>query len=231
MAWRFAHQRVRHLPSATRSAPHPPLALLADDVLVLRLGDPEFTALLATSTLPAFPAYPTYWDEITPSGDVIRSTPNHRDFSGGQRPCTLGVGVDEWTYDTDGLPSNSEDGFLAVAPCYTIPVGANMETALNNPKVISVFQQTGVSETALLLSYNESYASGGIRQAATVDGSTYWLSGMGSSDWGFRVFSSGGGATTSVAGDNPDDPGAWGMGVGTVSGRAPQQDARTFVLC
>ena len=31
-------------------------------------------------------------NEITPDGDVIRSTANHRDVSGGQVPCTLGVG-------------------------------------------------------------------------------------------------------------------------------------------
>ena len=59
---------------------------------MLRLGDPAFTTLLATNTLPEFPAYPTYWDERTsyaneyqpdPAGFLIRSTANSRTSSNG----------------------------------------------------------------------------------------------------------------------------------------------------
>ena len=179
-------------------------------MLVLRLGDPAFTTALASGALPAFPAYPTYWDEITPAGAVARTTANHRDTSGGLSPCTLGVGVEEWLYDTDGLPSNSADGLLAIAPCFTVPVGSPMRGALDVAKTIAKLPSSGyATEVGLVLAYNASYASGGVRQAATVDGTTFWLAGMGGLDWGFRAVTAGGGFSTSVSGNDPTGPGAF----------------------
>ena len=178
-------------------------------MLVLRLGDPAFTTALASGSLPSSPAYPTYWDEVTPAGAVVRTNANHRDASNGLAPCTLGVGVGDWLYDTDGLPSNSADGLLAIAPCFTIPAGAPMRGALDVAKTISVLRSSGyATEAGLVLSYNTSYALGGVRQAATIDGSTYWLAGMGGLDWGFRAVTAGGGASTSISGTSSADPGA-----------------------
>ena len=184
---------------------------------MLRLGDPAFTSLLATSTLPEFPAYPTYWDEHTsyideyqpdPAGYLIRSTANSRTTAYGQQPCVLGVGSDAWLYDTDGLPSNSENNFLAVAPCFTIPVGSDMGTALESPKVITILRDDGHTiQTAPFLSYTETYSEGGIRQAVTVDGTGYWLAGLGANDWGVRYLVNGTNYTTSVTGNTAGTPG------------------------
>ena len=207
---------------------YPPLRpLRADNVLVLRLGDPAFTATLASGTLPAFPAYPTYWDEITPDGVIVRTSVNHRDTSGGQVPCTLGVGVERWLYDTDGLPSNSADGLLAIAPCFTVPVGSYIGAGLDRAKTITVMRSSGAAtEVGLVLAYNSSYSLGGIRQAATVDGSRYWLSGMGGLDWGFRTFTVGGGYSTSVSGNDPTGPGASCARDGSRRDRMPGCDVR-----
>ena len=211
----FYHLYDHHMSVSPSSANL--LYITDNSILVLRLGDPAFTALVATNTLPEFPAYPTYWDEYTtyvneyqpdPAGYRIRSTANSQIAASGQQPCVLGIGSNAWLYDTDGLPSNSVNGYLAVAPCYTIPVGAEMDTALDFPKVISILRDDGlIIQSSPFNAYRETYAEGGIRQVVTVNGSSYWLSGMGSNDWGVRYLESGSNATLSISSDSVDAPG------------------------
>ena len=123
-------------------------------------------------------------------------------------PCTLGVGYDLWLYDTDGLPSNSESLFLAVAPCFTIPVGSSMSAALDYPKVITILRGDGiVIQTAPFEAYDLVFADAGLRQVATVDGSAYWLAGIASEEWGFRYLVAGNNYTTLVSSSDASLPG------------------------
>ena len=187
------------------SLPIPALAAV-DSVVVLRLGDAAFTTLAATGAFAGYePAYPTYWDEYDIAGTLMHSAPNAQVSSGSVVPCTLGVGNGEWLYDTDGLPSLSVDKTVAIAPCFTIPVGADIASALDARKVISVLGGNGVAtQTTPFAAFTESFANGGVRQAVTIDGTAFWLAGMGSFQWGFRYLASPSSNVTSLISSNSE---------------------------
>ena len=195
----------------TRSLSHSTPTLAAvDSVIVLRLGDAAFTTLAATGAFAGYePAYPTYWDEYDIAGTLMHSAPNAQISSGSVVPCTLGVGNGEWLYDTDGLPSLSVDGKIAIAPCFTIPVGADIASALDARKVISILGGNGVAtQSTPFAAYTESFANGGVRQAVTIDGTAFWIAGMGSFQWGFRYLASpASNVTTLICSSSESQPG------------------------
>jgi hypothetical protein len=161
--------------SQATAAPPDPL-----DVVVVRLGETSY------SDVGVGRAYTLWLDVYTVEGLLRRSLP----LTGGA--CRLSRGDHEgiWLYDTDGLVSLSADGRLLSLPCYAIDEGAPMSIGVN--KTVVTFSYTG--DIAFSAPIQETYGDPedgpysitGMRQAATVNGSGFWLSGEASIGWGFR---------------------------------------------
>ena len=146
-------------------------------------------------------AYPVYIDERSITGTFIkrmalRSTrgPN------GEPACTLGAGQGAWNQDSDGMPSLSVDGKVAVLMCFDTPAGSSLDCSVagneNNgicgAKVIAMIRDSGrISYTAAFTNtFQGITATAGLRQVATEDGSRFWLAGGGATYQGYRYLAS-----------------------------------------
>ena len=100
------------------------------------------------------------------------------------RYCTLTAGNGGWTYDHDGFPANSENRNLAFTVCYNEAPGTTVSLlgpyGVDVGKTIAVMDWTGaITFSAPILGFatGGSAFESGIRQAATVDGTAYWVVG------------------------------------------------------
>jgi hypothetical protein len=174
-------------PSWSPTAMPSPAALDALDLVVVRLGDD------AAADVGVGSAYDVWLDVYTPEGTLRRSVP----LTGGRARCRLSRGVTAETqvYDNDGLISVSADGRLVSLPCFDI--GAGQAISLYANKTVATLSYTGaVAFSAPIVgtfegSYVEvGYDVTGVRQAATVNGSGFWLTGASQAGWGFRYLPS-----------------------------------------
>jgi hypothetical protein len=96
----------------------------------------------------------------------------------------------------------------AASPCFAIPAGGSM--TLDAPKVISVLEYDGVPRQAgPYYDYLGDFANGGVRQVASVDGTSYYISGTSSEYWGLRYLPSvTANASVIVSGQDDGQPGA-----------------------
>jgi trimeric autotransporter adhesin len=191
-------------PTATPSrTPRSPFA--CGSLLVAVVGD-------GSTGMGADTARPVWLFERARNGDPVQSFPLRSTTADGPAPaCTLGVTVagttSLWRYDTDGLPSRSADGAVVVLPCFDIPAGDAM--SMTTDKAIAVVAPSGTPAYVRVdvTTYYGSYTPTGFLQAATVDGTAFWLSGMSISQWGFRYLAPGALTSVSVLGESDGEPG------------------------
>ena len=133
-----------------------------------------------------------HWDEVNPTcGGGLRQTVAISPSAPG-RYCTLATGSGNWIYDHDGLPSNSENQLLALTICYNEAPGTVASLigpgGVDPGKTIVTLAWTGavtVSAPIYSLDYGGVVFESGLRQAATVDGSAFWVAGEATSGYGF----------------------------------------------
>ena len=140
-----------------------------------------------------------HWDEVWASSCAA---PGMRQAvavttSNSSRYCTLAAGSGNWIYDHDGFPSNSENRLLAVTICYNEAPGTAASLVgpggIDPGKTISILTWTGAVSYSLPiygLAYGGVVFEAGVRQAATVDGSAYWVAGEATSGFGFTYIPS-----------------------------------------
>jgi hypothetical protein len=172
-------------PSATQTAcpTLPPMPSLPARVLtVVRLGDSTRSAVTATTGT----ALPVYIDIYATNGTRLGSRPLQTRSNGCGQACTLAVGklgstsVD-WFWDTEGLPSTSADGRFVVLPCHTSNIGAPSAVMLEDQKTIAILSRSGMAvDTKMKFTANTGLRGTGTswRQAATVDGTSFWTIGV-----------------------------------------------------
>ena len=123
--------------------------------------------------------------------------------------CSLSIGTaDGWFQDTDGLISRSSDLTTLSVPCFDIPHGSPMSITAN--KTIAAFTYTGAMalSSAITNDFYGIFGTPGIRQSASVDGSSFWISGGGAQGRGFQYLSSlDAGVTSYVSGAVAGEPG------------------------
>jgi hypothetical protein len=167
------------------------------------------------------------------TGALLRRQALRNVSAPGAPACTLAVAApsgtltgsasESWQYNTDGLPQLSADGSVAVLPCFDISAGNPMD--LNADKTIAIIDGNGIVNytTALASTYTGVYGPAGMRQAATVNGSNFWMSGVAETHYGFRYVSSpDAGTSIGILGSGNDmfQPGFGdARGVGVFEGR------------
>ena len=83
---------------------------------------------------------PVFWDEVGVAGltaGAVLQTLSIPD-------CTLSYGVasdGSWLYSQEGVPKLSNDGLVAVFPCYTTPAGGNL--AATDAKTVAMLSYDG----------------------------------------------------------------------------------------
>jgi hypothetical protein len=164
--------------------------------VVVRLGGGGTSATSA----PPGSALPVTLDYVdTATGAVWLSVP-------APPACTLPAGdvspgSTAWGWDATGLPSNSEDGGLVVLPCYDAPVGAPAATLLaaGTRKTLALLGPAGRVAARSFAGFSGARGSAsGLRQAATVDGSGFWVAGVAEAAYGVRYL-----AGSAAAGATP----------------------------
>jgi len=153
----------------------------------------------------ALPTYFDYFQTDTPVLDGARrflSVPLPQTAASappGQQPCTLSFGHTmndirdlRWFWETEGLPSLSGDGSIGIFPCHTSPVGASPDSLLSDAKTIAILRRNGSVDTSIRFAGFTGMrgSATGLRQAATVDGSEFWLGGIASFEYGVRYLPS-----------------------------------------
>jgi hypothetical protein len=185
-------------PTATQTAcpasmPLPPLPSRV--LTVVRLGDVAHPA--PTST--AGTALPVYIDILALNGTRLGTRPlTTRTASGCGQPCTLAMGQlgassTSWFWDTEGLPSTTADGSAVILPCHTSPVGAPAPVMLNDQKTIAILRRATMAvDTSMRFTANTGQrgTGTGLRQAASVDGRSFWLAGVAATWSGVRYLPS-----------------------------------------
>jgi len=129
---------------------------------------------------------------------------------GSSPACTLGAGVRNWNYDTEGWLSTSGDGTLVVLPCYNVAAGQLLDSGADAKTIATVDASAKVSSFGFTAWSGSRKQVTGIRQVATVDGTDFWLSGAGpikSTTSGFRYVAAGAPTTTAIMGDDRENPG------------------------
>ena len=176
-------------------------------VVVVRVGD-DATNTGNAAVGSALPVYLDYYD--TRDGALWQSLPlpkSPSSSSASRAACTLsygdvsttGAGRTSWFWDTEGLPSNSDDGQLLVLPCHNVRVGAGSSSTsgtLSEAHSLAVLRPNGTIEVIPFAGFGGHRGSAtGLRQAATLDGSGFWLAGAASSNYGIRYLARGGAAS------------------------------------
>jgi hypothetical protein len=185
MAW--ARLRAWALAAATALASVAPATGQApfgcDSVLTLVVGDGSTPTVYGKAQVVSL-------QERTRTGTLLQTIPLLSDPTSGAPACTLGVNkpegavgvADQWQYNTDGVPSLSADGASAVLFCFRTMAGDDL--AMDADKTVAVVFPNGtvVYSAALSGAYTGVFGPSGIRQAASDDGSRFWLAGMASND-------------------------------------------------
>lgn len=98
------------------------------------------------------------------------------------KPDAAEGNTDRWVYNQDGVPSLAADGGSAVLFCFRTPAGGDLD--MDDDKTVAVVypNATVVYSAALAGTYTGVYGPSGIRQAASDDGSRYWLAGFAGSN-------------------------------------------------
>lgn len=131
--------------------------------------------------------------------------------STGSIACTLAKGSElasasrvSWNYDAEGWPSNSVDWALHLLPCYNRTAGLLTRQTASTGRVIAVTRRnrayTGpVSPSMFLTSFVSlpvaDYAGArgsdsGVKQVASLNGTSFWISGIAQSNYGYRYLPS-----------------------------------------
>jgi hypothetical protein len=162
----------------------PPLTGLPSRVLtVVRVGDATRSAATAT----AGTALPVYIDILALNGTRLGTRPlTTRGSTACGQACTLSAGKlgstsTSWFWDTEGLPSTSVDGRFVVLPCHTSPVGAPASLMLEDDKTIAILSRATMAvDTSMRFTANTGQRGTGTswRQAATIDGTSFWTIGV-----------------------------------------------------
>lgn len=184
-----------------------------------------------------------FLDEIDASGQIVQSIPLPTTASGTQRRLTLSGSI-----VTEGLLTQSVDGRYLLVAGYDAAVGtgsvANTASSTVN-RVVGRIDALGQVDTSTVIPDAYGGSGGGIRGAASLDGSTIWTTGGPSSgNGGLRVLSFGNtGGTTQIASNVTDLRGVhilgnqlWvsanptsGLRLGTVTGGLPVTGGQTIV--
>jgi len=112
--------------------------------------------------------------------------------------CTLSYGEvsatsTSWWLETEGLPSLSAGrGDILLLPCHAAPVGASLRTILYSRKTIVQLGRSGRADTSVSFAGFTGLrgTATGIRQAATVDGRSFWVAGIARNEYGVRYVAS-----------------------------------------
>ena len=197
-----------------------------DSVLTVVVGEgASSSSSLSSGSALTNVAQPVFIEERTREGWLIQ----RKRVADGRDPrlpsCTLGLAQnltsqpDLWPYNGDGLPSLSANGAVAMFPCFNIAAGQPMDMGAD--KLIALawpngsvtysapLEDTFAGSTAIASSSSYSVIGrAGLRQAASVDGSSFWLSGSGAASQGFRyVPAMDAGGSYQILGVGAQDPG------------------------
>lgn len=199
----------------------------ANEVMVVRLGDASLNTDSA-SVGTALPVYLDYYDPATGVRTLTRAVPSTG--SAGGAPCTLSYGSTapgstSWWLESEGLASISLDRSAVAFPCHTVPAGADVTDLLGSAKTIAVLRANGAVDTSVVFTGYTGYrgTATGVKQVATLDGSQFWVAGVGASQSGIGYLS-GGGASLHFQGPASTDgyylPGTYDLrGVGLAGRR------------
>jgi hypothetical protein len=146
-----------------------PAQFAVGNLVVLRIGD-------GLSTLSSA-AQPTFLDEYTPTGVLVRSVPLPTAVAGANFQCT-----NSGTATSEGYLTLSADGRYLVCAGY----GANPGTtsvagsaSASVPRVIARIDMMGNVDTSTGL--NNAFSANNVRSAASADGTAFWVAGANSS--------------------------------------------------
>lgn len=162
----------------------------------MRVGDPTGLNVLNTPAGTALSVHFDYFDTRTRNRWLTRSLPTGQ---GSADACTLThaegeLGPSSVTYwlETEGLPSLTSSEDHVILPCHASPVGSPLSDLLVGDKSIGALMRNGA--TAALSKFNSFLGvrgtQTGIRQAASVDMSAFWVAGIANRNYGLRYLSS-----------------------------------------
>ena len=161
-------------------------ALYLTTLMVIRLGGDLLPNNDGNAALPIFA---DYIDVST--GTVLRSLPMRSFASENGGACTLGHGtaLGNWNYNTDGLPSNTEDGRFVIVPCFNTNSGDTM-TMMGSKTIALIGTNFSVVYSRALYPYIDTAQQSGFLQVASSDATSYWMAGSSRDHSGFRYYSS-----------------------------------------
>ena len=152
----------------------------ATSILVTTVG-------LSSSPYAAGLAWPVRVDEVDTVTNATYRTLSLPSSSGGGAPaCTLGTAsTTNWNQMADGLSSNSQDGQFAIVPCFNIPAGDDM-TMISSKSIFLIDKHGSITSSSPIYPYVGDGDLSGWRQVASVDGTSFYLTGASSDLWGVR---------------------------------------------
>ncbi len=166
------------------------------NIVVSRAGDDQ-------STVASAQAAPAYLDEYTPGGTLVQSIALPTSVNGSHRRLTL-----NWDNTNEGFVTRSVDGRYLLITGYDAPVGtANVNSTANTfnggpvDRVMGRIDQNGNVDTTTAFSGDSSFTTNSIRSAASVDGTSFYVTGATSSgNTGVRYVASLGASTSTRLG-------------------------------
>jgi len=149
----------------------------------------------------ALPTFFDYYDVSKPTAQRWKTVPipsSAAMAAPGHNPCTLSFGHTTdlasivWFFETEGLPSRTQDGKLVIFPCHASPAGTSMDAVLSDSKSIAILRPNGTVDTRILFSGFTGVrgTATGLRQAVTINGGEFWLAGIANFEYGIRYLSS-----------------------------------------
>jgi hypothetical protein len=164
-------------------------AFTTGNILTLRVGEVGGTTLTTNSA-------PVFIDEYTTTGTFVQSVPMPFINNGLNRKFTM-----SGTSTTEGFLNLSPDGqYLTFGGYDAIPgiSGIGSTTASSTNRIVARVTQNGSINTTTRISDGYDGASGTIRSAATVDGTSFWTGGAGTGG-GARYVTLGSSTSTQVS--------------------------------
>ena len=171
-------------------------------VAVLRLGSAQTSAATASAGT-ALPVFIDYYRLGSTSGisttggnsTLLTSIPlpTVSGVTGGKYTgaCTLGLGVGDWDYNSEGLPSNTADGAFGLLPCYDVAVGQPIGADARKTIARLDWRHTVDTTTSGFINNWPRGSTDGWRQVASRDGRSFYTASVAQFQSGFRFIADG----------------------------------------